>query len=228
MKIFHFSISLRFTLLQELQMFRTQEVLSRLYHPIPETFPLLLIFVYDINELRLPTPSSIPRSPKPRPKGLACATSAMARTIEAATSPVIRAFASWVFLLSPFWSLPPNLPFIVKVAICAEKVTKGFSVTFSGNQTTFKKTGETTYGDAAERLNVRLPTGEFGRVMLKYQYSMSPGGKRIGNTGGVEVRKKMLYSVYFGEREIFAGLDHEQRRARIAHAYEAIQERSFG
>jgi hypothetical protein len=34
-----------------------------------------------------------------------------------------------------------NLPFRVRVGICDEKVTKRFSVTFSGNRTTSKKRG---------------------------------------------------------------------------------------
>lgn len=61
---------------------------------------------------------------------------------------------------------------------------------------------------------MKLPTGEFGQVMLKHRSSMSPGGRCIGDTGAVEVRVKMLYNTFLGEREIFARLDDGQRRAR--------------
>jgi hypothetical protein len=81
---------------------------------------------------------------------------------------------------------------------------------------------EPTYGHAPEGLNVKLPTGEFRWMILKYRSSMSPGRKRIGDTGGVEVQEKILYTVLFGEREIFARLNDGQRRVRNAYAHEAI------
>jgi hypothetical protein len=74
---------------------------------------------------------------------------------------------------------------------------------------------------------VRLSTGEFGWLTLKYRSSMSPG-KRIGERAGVEVQEKMLYSARLGEREIFARLDDGKRWGRNPYAHEAIQEGSFG